>query len=227
MHKKDLLFMWLGFIGLSFGLSFAAWRWLSIPPASRAKVYGIQAAQHPLKHSTWAALDLTSNGLHSSKREIMRILRQTLGIQLRWLPARFLPRSAYHSAYKRFRAERICQWLAENKPKWASLILGFTDVDISTSIHSFSDHAVFGLADRGGPAAIVSSYRLRLIADLTVRKRAFRALIVHESGHLRSLEHCSRSDCAMMDTQGSILRLKQMFPQLCSACLRQWNKKAR
>lgn len=136
-----------------------------------------------------------------------------------WLPVQALPRSAFSKRYKRYRADRVCTYLATQKPKKADYIVGLTQVDISSSLPDYLDHAVFGLSDTGGPAAVLSTYRL---ADLKLSPRqtdrAWKSLVLHEWGHLLKLPHCATLDCAMRDAHPYVHRLRVIRPAFCSQC---------
>jgi len=154
------------------------------------------------------------------KQMAAQSIARVYGIALVWLPRRPLPKVAWHPGYRRHRAERLCRLLAAMRPGLKGWILGLTSVDISTRQPGFRDHAVFGLADVGGPAAVLSIYRLsrRKGKGASLRRRQqhiWRALLLHEVGHLHGLPHCSVPTCPMFDAQASIPALLRMKPALC------------
>lgn len=146
--------------------------------------------------------------------------------KLRWLPAQPLPTQAYHPTYKRYRAEKLCHFLAKQKPSNIARIVGLVSVDISTSLPGYLDHAVFGLSDVNGPAAVVSTFRLKQLGlSLSKTDRAWRSIVLHEWGHLLELPHCTTLDCAMRDAHRYVHRLSFVRPQFCAQCQQRLAKK--
>jgi predicted Zn-dependent protease len=145
-------------------------------------------------------------------------LWRSLQVRVRWLPVRSLPKQAWSEEFRRYRAERLCRFLASVRPDWASRIVGWTWEDISTTLPGVADQAVFGLADRGGPAAMLSGFRLRRLSSLSSMERAWDALLVHEAGHLLSLGHCVSKRCVMRDCAGSLRCLVGLRRAFCRAC---------
>ncbi|TNE48423.1 MAG: hypothetical protein EP343_16310 [Deltaproteobacteria bacterium] len=166
---------------------------------------------------TVAILPLGKPFPQQRRRQVQNVLGSLA--KLVWLPAHPLPRSAFSKRYKRYRADRLCSYLATHKPKRADYIVGLTQVDISSSLPDYLDHAVFGLSDTGGPAAVLSTYRLanlKLSAQRT--DRAWKSLVLHEWGHLLRLPHCATLACAMRDAHPYVHRLRFIRPAFCSLC---------
>lgn len=136
------------------------------------------------------------------------------------LQPRPLPPQAWSATYQRHRAERLCEILALWKPKEARYILGLTAVDVSTTLPGYVDHAVFGLSDRGGPASVLSTYRLRFL-KLTPKqnRQLWNILVHHEWGHLQNLTHCKNPRCVMHNAANQTSRLLKMLPKRCKQCL--------
>jgi archaemetzincin len=118
-----------------------------------------------------------------------------------------LPRSAYYPKRRRYRADRILEFLRQRFEREAPevRVLALTAVDISTTKGPHPDWGVFGLGDLGGRAAVISLFRLRR----RVRSRAhfsFRVVTtaLHEVGHTLGLDHCREPRCVMLDAEGSI-----------------------
>ena len=110
---------------------------------------------------------------------------------------------------------RVLKWLLENAPDRAK-VLGVTDVDLFIPILTF----VFGEAQLGGKAAVVSTARLKEpvpVADarLVIERLAKEA--IHELGHAMGLVHCSTPDCAM-GRSASVRDVDTKRGVLCSGC---------
>jgi archaemetzincin len=130
------------------------------------------------------------------------------GFTVRVLPRRELPRTAWYAPRKRWRADRLLDWLDANVVPSAhcNAVLGFTASDISTTKDRYPDWGVLGLGNLGGPSAVVSSYRMR---GTTRRNRHARAVKVvnHELGHVLGLDHYigPEKHCLMEDAAGTVL----------------------
>src|SRR3972149_4357003 len=102
------------------------------------------------------------------------------------------PRRGQHSS------TRILRWILTTLPPGAAKVLGITDVDLFIPVLTF----VFGEAQVDGPAAVVSTARLRLTYD---ERPAPAALLearlvkecLHELGHTFGLVHCPDGACVM------------------------------
>jgi archaemetzincin len=99
-----------------------------------------------------------------------------------------------------------------------SLLVGVTGDDIAIPVFTF----VFGLARQGGPACVVSLARTDpafygLPSDLALRDERAVAEILHEMGHLATLEHCPNRGC-LMSFAGNIERVDTRGSIFCPAC---------
>ncbi len=87
----------------------------------------------------------------------------------------------------------LLEWLVARVPDEGAKLLGVTDVDLFIPVLTF----VFGEAQLGGAAAIVSTARLREPpAEPLIRARLTKES-VHEVGHAYGLVHCASLTCAM------------------------------
>ncbi len=135
-------------------------------------------------------------------------LRRVYQVDVRRLEGRTLPRSAFTAPRRRYRADRLLDFLGEQIPAGAparTRVLGLTTADISTTKVGFKDWGIFGLGELNGTAAVVSSHRLRRKArdGAQVRWRVTNTA-VHELGHVLGLDHCGEPRCVMLDAEGGI-----------------------
>lgn len=97
-------------------------------------------------------------------------------------------------------------------------VLGITHVDLFVPVLTF----VFGEAQLGGPAAVVSTYRLReetygLPPDpIRLRERVLKEA-VHELGHAYGLRHCHQWDCVMASSH-SVEAIDIKSAWFCAQC---------
>jgi archaemetzincin len=92
-------------------------------------------------------------------------------------------------------------------------LLGVTDVDLFIPVLTF----VFGEAQLGGRAAIVSLARLTEAADPAKLAARFVKEAVHELGHTFGLVHCASAACVMSRSPGlTAVDLKR--DRLCADC---------
>jgi archaemetzincin len=105
------------------------------------------------------------------------------------------PRHAFDPRRRQHASGAILRWLGETGPRGGK-VLGVTDRDLFIPILTY----VFGEAQLGGRAAVVSIARLVEDVELTgpqllVERLAKEA--VHEVGHAFGLVHCGTEGCVM------------------------------
>lgn len=129
-----------------------------------------------------------------------------------------LPTQAYYPPRRRYRAERLLDFLNRVAPADALRVLGLTAVDISTTKGSVADWGVLGLATLDGRVGVLSSYRCRRGTKTAEQARVrFGKTAVHETGHTLGLDHCPSLGCLMEDGQGTVLTTDREF-DLCERC---------
>jgi archaemetzincin len=125
------------------------------------------------------------------------------------------PRHAYDEKRKQHRTTPILKWLVEAGPG-AGKVLGITDRDLFIPILTY----VFGEAQLGGAAAVVSTARLldgvetagrRLLVD-RLSKEA-----LHEVGHAFGLVHCGHEHC-VMSRSPAVREVDRKAAELCADC---------
>jgi archaemetzincin len=98
------------------------------------------------------------------------------------------------------------------------LLVGVTAEDIAIPVFTF----VFGLARQGGRACAVSLARTDpsfygLPPDPALRDERAVAEVLHEMGHLATLEHCPDRGC-LMSFAGNVERVDTRGSRFCSSC---------
>ena len=106
--------------------------------------------------------------------------------------------SSLHSERQQYHSSEILAAMQAYRQKNTWKLLGVTSLDLYIPILTF----VFGEAQLGGDAAVVSYHRLRqefygLPPDLDVQANRLLIEAVHELGHTLHLTHCDDYHCAM------------------------------
>jgi len=98
-------------------------------------------------------------------------------------------------------------------------VLGITEKDLYVKKLNF----VFGLAQKGGKAAVISTARLKFGIDILkekglimYKKRCLKEA-VHELGHTMGLPHCSIKNCVMFFSN-SLLDTDAKSERFCRVC---------
>jgi archaemetzincin len=166
-------------------------------------------------------------------RELLEYLTLTVPANFRArcveLPIRINPRDAYNPARRQYHSTRLLARLLEFDDGSGSKILGVTEVDLFIPIFTF----VFGEAQVGGCAALISTHRLRqqfygLPEDRRLLFARAEKESTHELGHAHGLVHCSGYECVMrfsnsvedVDVRGN------EFCRSCEAMLREQSDSA-
>jgi len=152
-------------------------------------------------------------------RELMDHVLQHLGRAFRLPVARWdgpeRPRHALDPRRRQHASGVILRWLLETGPRGGK-VLGITDRDLFIPILTY----VFGEAQLGGGAAVVSTARLvedvQLVGpQLLVERLAKEA--VHEVGHAFGLVHCGTPGC-VMGRSPAVREVDEKSSELCAEC---------
>jgi archaemetzincin len=149
---------------------------------------------------------------------VAKALRDIYQVEVRILPREPLPQTAWYAPRRRWRAEKLLEFLAPRLPAGGLRILGLTAEDISTSKGDYIDWGVLGLGDLDGPAGVISSFRCRKKArDALHARERLAKVAVHEIGHTLGLPHCPTAGCLMHDAEGKVASTDREY-DLCPRC---------
>ena len=160
----------------------------------------------------------------SPEPQLLEWLAQALGDKFRVrcevLPAALDPAFALHAERQQYHSSEILAAMQRyvNGSTWR--LLGISQADLYIPILTF----VFGEAQLGGSAAIVSYHRLRqefygLPADTDVLANRLLIESVHELGHTMQLTHCQDFQCAMAPSH-AVERIDIKDSGFCEECLK-------
>ncbi|MCK8601165.1 hypothetical protein [Desulfoferrobacter suflitae] len=151
-------------------------------------------------------------------RVVAANLQAVLGIEVDFLGPHEVPENAYQAHRQQFDAGLILKHLSGCAfPKYPR-ILALTNLDLCIPILTY----VFGEAEMGGRAAVVSGFRLRHNEDGTAVSidRYYERLAkvaLHEVAHTLSLYHCEESLC-LMHFSSKVGQLDKLHILFCERC---------
>jgi archaemetzincin len=129
-----------------------------------------------------------------------------------------IPPSSFNSKRNQYLSPILLSKLKQNIPHDAAKVLGVADVDLYVPYLNF----VFGQAELGGKAALISIIRLRQeyyglkpdqkLFELRILKEA-----THELGHCYGLNHCPNPRC-VMHFSNSLRDTDYKSHEFCSNC---------
>jgi archaemetzincin len=137
------------------------------------------------------------------------------------LPQSIDPTFSFHGERNQFHSSKLLAELQKFVGPHTWRILGIAGIDLYIPILTF----VFGEAQMGGPASVVSYYRLRqqfygLPPDGDLLRQRLLKEAVHELGHTLDLTHCDDYRCAMSASHSvELIDLKENA--FCSNCAEQ------
>jgi len=127
-----------------------------------------------------------------------------------------LPSTAFYPARNRYRADSLINYL-NRFGNADTVIIGLTNMDISTTKRDIADWGVMGLGFEPGNACVISTFRL----SKTKLPAQFYKLVLHELGHTQGLPHCTNRTCFMRNAEGgNHLDEETGFCQTCKSFLK-------
>lgn len=151
-------------------------------------------------------------------RDLQPVVEETFRVPCRILTLRLDPEFALHGERQQYHSSQILQRMQSFVCDDSWRVLGVAAVDLYIPILTF----VFGEAQMGGPAAVMSAHRLRqefygLPRDKELLRERVAKEAVHELGHTLTLTHCDDYRCAMAPSHAvEWIDLKERA--LCGAC---------
>lgn len=129
----------------------------------------------------------------------------------------FDPEKSYDASRGQYDTRSLISSLLE-QPVTTDKILGVTDVDLFVPILTF----VFGEAQMGGRAAVVSSHRLAperygLPDDRSLLEQRLNKEAIHELGHAFGLIHCTDNRCVMASSP-AVEGIDLKMARFCDEC---------
>ncbi len=131
-----------------------------------------------------------------------------------------VPEEAFVPARSQYSSTLMLKRILARAPEGAARIVGLTDIDLCTPVLAF----VFGQAQLGGRAAVVSTRRLRqeyygLPDNDAVLLERLGKEVVHELGHTCGMVHCQERRC-VMHFSNSIREVDAKQDEFCLPCAR-------
>jgi archaemetzincin len=172
-------------------------------------------AADPSIYLWWIGAEAPPGGLLD---EVRAHTGRVFGLTSRLWRGHERPPRAFDPARNQSSSTRILEWLVTAGPGEAHKVLAVTDMDLFIPVLTF----VFGEAQLGGHAAVVSTARLvpsgspiarggRLLAARLTKEA------VHEIGHSFGLVHCDLVRC-VMSRSSSLLQVDAKSGGLCQDC---------
>jgi archaemetzincin len=124
------------------------------------------------------------------------------------------PPNTFDVRRQQYSSRPVLEWLVGRVPGPDAKLLGVTDVDLFIPVLTF----VFGEAQLGGTAAIVSTARLREPPTEPVIRGRLTKESVHEIGHTFGLVHCGTSLACAMARSPAIAAVDVKEDRLCHDC---------
>ncbi len=117
----------------------------------------------------------------------------------------------------RYEAGKILAKYKSNKN-----LLIITEKDIASKKGDVKEWGIFGLGYRPGQTCVVSTFRIKRKATITVFKERLKKVCIHEIGHNLGLNHCTSGNlkCLMNDAKGTIKQVDRESLYFCAQCVR-------
>jgi len=141
-----------------------------------------------------------------------------IGLAVKVLPPAAMPTAAWYAPRRRYRADKLLDFLDPRLPPDGTRILGLTGTDISTTKGKVYDWGVLGLGRIDGRSSVISRFRCAKNSRGPAHARERLAKVaVHETGHTLGLEHCPTRGCLMEDAEGQVATCDREY-DFCARC---------
>src|SRR5574338_1585075 len=146
------------------------------------------------------------------------VLSSSFGVRCEVQDVQIDVRRCYNAKRRQFDSNQILQQLLELRRGEDCKVWAVTEQDLFGPIFTF----VFGLAQVGGTAALMSTCRLHqqfygLPEDNQIFLLRCEKEAAHELGHVHGLGHCASYEC-VMHFSNSIEQVDLKSPTFCSSC---------
>lgn len=146
------------------------------------------------------------------------VLSSSFGVRCEVQDVQIDVRRSYNAKRRQFDSNQILQQLLELRLGEDCKVLAVTEQDLFVPIFTF----VFGLAQVGGTAALMSTCRLHqqfygLPEDNELFLQRCEKEAAHELGHAHGLVHCASYEC-VMHFSNSIEQVDLKSATFCDAC---------
>lgn len=173
--------------------------------------------------SAWAKEQVYVQPLGEVKPEVVERVVHAVGrvfaVKAEAAPAIPLPADAYYAPRKRYRADKLLDFLCFLDIALKGRVIGIAEKDISATKGDVYDWGIFGYGMAPGNACVVSVFRLRhgrASGELFLRR--LERVALHELGHTFGLLHCDAPGCLMNDARGRIATVDDSNGLFCAAC---------
>ncbi len=145
--------------------------------------------------------------------EVAAHLGRVFGLPARLRTDSTRPLDSWDPRRRQHSSGAILRFLVEHRPPAATKVLGITDVDLFIPVLTY----VFGEAQLGGAAAVVSTARLTERANPRLLLARLAKESAHELGHTFGLLHCDADGCVMRRSP-TLFDVDAKGTGLCPAC---------
>lgn len=154
--------------------------------------------------------------------KVVKKIEGLLGVRAKIHLNKENPDYAYSASRSQYLSGEIIKKITKESD--SQKVLGVVDVDICTPVLTY----VFGEAQLGGKAGLVSIYRLRegSYGDTEIIFERFYKEVLHELGHLFGLTHCHLKSC-VMNFSANVRQIDLKGDEYCEACLDKLKSKLR
>lgn len=153
---------------------------------------------------------------------VAQALRARLDAEVRLETRRELPAEAFYAPRKRYRAEKLLDFLEGLDLPDAWRVVGVTEAEISTTKGEVYDWGIAGLGSLGGKPCVLSVFLYKKHSRTkAVLQRRLDDITAHEFGHTLGLDHCESQGCVMADARGKAMAsADRSSGRYCDRCFR-------